>query len=181
MKDKDLSRFLSLVLRHKPEEIGITLDAQGWVAVDTLLQALNDRKHPIDRAKLEQIVAENNKKRFAFDETGTLIRANQGHSIEVDLALPASEPPATLYHGTATQNIEAIRKEGLQKQSRQHVHLSTNKDTATQVGGRHGKPVILVVRAGEMHQAGFAFYISENGVWLTDHVPTAYIDFPTPL
>jgi putative RNA 2'-phosphotransferase len=177
MKEKDVSRFLSLVLRHKPEEIGITLDAQGWVEVEVLLNALEKHKAPLTREGLEKIVAENNKKRFAFDETGTKIRANQGHSIEIDLALPASVPPATLYHGTAEKTVSIIKQEGLTKQSRQHVHLSTNRDTATQVGGRHGKPHILIVRAGEMHEAGYLFYISENGVWLTDHVPPQYIDF----
>ena len=175
---KNVSRFLSLVLRHQPEVIGITLDAQGWVAVDTLLAALEKHGKGIDRPTLEQIVAENNKKRFTFDETGTKIRANQGHSIEIDLALPATEPPAVLYHGTAEKTVEAIRREGLTKQSRQHVHLSTNVETATQVGGRHGKPCLLKVQAGKMHADGYTFYISDNGVWLTDHVPVAYIDFP---
>jgi putative RNA 2'-phosphotransferase len=177
MKEKDLSRFLSLVLRHKPEEIGITLDEQGWVEVEVLLKALATHKATLTREGLEKIVAENNKKRFAFDETGSKIRANQGHSIEVDLALPTSMPPAILYHGTAEKTVAIIRQEGLTKQSRQHVHLSTNRDTATQVGGRHGKPYILEVQAGKMHEAGYAFYISENGVWLTDHVPVQFIDF----
>ncbi len=177
MKDKDISRFLSLILRHKPEEIGIRLDAHGWVEVKTLLQALQKHGRTIDRQKLEEIVAENNKQRFAFDETGTRIRANQGHSVAIDLDLPASVPPDYLFHGTAESFISSIQKTGLQKQTRQHVHLSTNRDTATQVGSRHGKPCILVVRAGKMQEAGFQFYISDNGVWLTDHVPVEFIDF----
>lgn len=177
MKEKDLSKFLSLILRHQPDVIGITLDAQGWVDIDILLDALHKDGKAINRTILDKVVAENNKKRFAFDETGTRIRANQGHSIEVDLALPASEPPAILYHGTAEKTLVAIRQEGLTKQARQHVHLSTNTDTAMQVGGRHGKPCVLKIQAGKMQAAGYLFYIADNGVWLTDYVPVAFIDF----
>ncbi len=173
---KDLSKYLSLILRHQPEVIGITLDNQGWVNVDVLLVALQKDGKTISRGQLEKVVAENNKKRFSFDETGTRIRANQGHSIEIDLALPASVPPDVLYHGTALKSLGAIQKEGLTKQSRQHVHLSTNLDTATQVGGRHGKPIVLTVQAGKMQAAGYLFYVSDNGVWLTDCVPPVFLE-----
>ena len=146
------SKFLSLVLRHKPGLIGLTLDSEGWAGID-------------------------GKQRFAISEDGLRIRARQGHSIDVDLQLQPLPPPERLYHGTATRFVDAIRREGLRKRSRQHVHLSANADTATHVGSRHGKPVVLIVHAGDMAAAGHAFFLSENGVWLTDAVPAAFIDF----
>jgi putative RNA 2'-phosphotransferase len=170
------SKFLSLVLRHKPESIGLTLDDGGWAEIDALIE-LSQNHMPLTRALIETIVEQSNKQRFAISEDGCRIRANQGHSIEVDLQLLPVVPPDRLYHGTATRFVDAIRREGLLKRSRQHVHLSADAKTATTVGARHGKPVVLPVRAGEMAAAGHAFFLSRNGVWLTDAVPVAFIDF----
>ena len=172
------SKFLSLILRHQPERIGLTLDANGWADVEELMRLSNQKGTFLTRALLEQVVAENDKKRFAFSEDGRRIRASQGHSIEVDLALPPAEPPVLLYHGTASRFVDSIRAEGLHSASRQHVHLSLDVDTATKIGSRHGSPVILTVRAQEMFRAGHAFYLSANGVWLTEQVPAAYLEFP---
>jgi putative RNA 2'-phosphotransferase len=173
-----LSKLLSLVLRHKPETIGLMLDANGWADVDELMERARQHGRPLTRPLLERLVAENDKQRFALSEDGTKIRANQGHSITVDLNLQPETPPETLYHGTASRFIDSIREQGLQCRSRQHVHLSIDEETATNVGKRHGKPVILQVRAGEMHRAGFAFYLSENGVWLTGDIAPDYLVFP---
>ncbi|WP_291910445.1 RNA 2'-phosphotransferase [Chitinophaga sp. CB10] len=170
---KHISKFLSLVLRHKPEEIGLQLDESGWADVEELIAKSDIR---FTKEDLFEIVATSDKQRFALNEDRTKIRANQGHSIEVDLGLPPAVPPDLLYHGTASDTVDVIRKDGIQRMSRQYVHLSTVKDTAVQVGGRHGKPVILTVRAGEMHADGLQFYLSENKVWLTDYVPAKYID-----
>jgi putative RNA 2'-phosphotransferase len=172
------SKFLSLVLRHKPEEIGLTLDASGWADVDELIRLVNQHGRMLDRPLLERVVSGNDKKRFAFSDDGTRIRASQGHSVEVDLALPPTAPPNLLYHGTASRFVESIRATGLHSASRQHVHLSVDEVTATKVGQRHGKPVILVVRSGQMAAAGHHFYVSVNGVWLTERVPVEFIDFP---
>lgn len=174
-----VSKFLSLILRHAPDKIGLTLDPNGWADVAELLRlmALNGKK--VSRDVLEQVVAENDKKRFAFSEDGLRIRASQGHSIEIELDLPPAIPPDTLYHGTATRFIDSIRLEGLKPGSRQHVHLSKDIATATKVGQRHGKPVVLIVRANDMISAGHTFYLSANEVWLTSHVPTEFIDFPS--
>lgn len=173
-----LSKFLSLVLRHDPGTIGITLDPSGWVPVDELLSAAARSGKQITREQLDEVVATNDKKRFAFSPDGTLIRASQGHSVEVDLGLAPVEPPERLFHGTATRSVEAIRAEGLVRQSRQHVHLSPDEETAIRVGQRHGKPVVLIVRAGQMHRNGHAFYQSDNGVWLTASVPPEYLEIP---
>ena len=170
------SKFLSLVLRHQPEIIGLSLDDAGWADIDVLIR-LSQAHRPLTRALIEQVVEENSKQRFAISEDGRRIRANQGHSIEVELGLQPLAPPTLLYHGTATRFVDAIRREGLVKRSRQHVHLSADADTATAVGARHGKPAVLIVRAGEMAAAGHAFFRSENGVWLTDAVPVGFIDF----
>ena len=155
----------------------MALDDNGWAEVDQLLRLANASGRRINRSLLEQLVAESDKKRFAFSDDGLRIRANQGHSVEVDLALTAAEPPEFLYHGTATRFLESIRATGLNSGGRQHVHLSLDKATATQVGQRHGKLAILVIRAGTMAAAGHKFYLSANGVWLTDAVPVVYIDF----
>lgn len=173
-----ISRFLSLVLRHEPAKIGITLDAQGWVGVDELLAALSRAGKRVTLENLRRVVAENDKKRFSFSEDGERIRANQGHSVEVDLGLEPVEPPEVLYHGTASRFLLSIRREGLTARSRHHVHLSAEQKTAVAVGSRHGVPVVLTVRAARMHADGHLFYRSDNGVWLTDAVAPKYIDFP---
>ncbi len=172
------SKFLSLVLRHKPETIGVTLDEQGWVSVDELLEKMTAAGHSIDRARLERVVAENNKKRFAFSGDGQRIRASQGHSVAVDLSLRPLEPPVVLFHGTVARNRPSIEEQGLRKQQRQHVHLSADRNTAQLVGQRYGKPVILEIAARQMHEEGYPFFRSENGVWLTDQVPSAFISWP---
>jgi putative RNA 2'-phosphotransferase len=172
------SKFLSLVLRHKPEAIGLALDDNGWASVEDLIRLANQHGTRLTRPLLEQVIAENDKKRFALSDDGRLIRASQGHSVEVDLALPALQPPELLYHGTASRFIDSIRSGGLHSASRQHVHLSLDVPTATRVGQRHGKPVVLVVRAGEVAAAGHKFFLSANGVWLTERVPVEFITFP---
>jgi putative RNA 2'-phosphotransferase len=173
-----VSKFLSLVLRHKPEEVGIALDKEGWVDVAVLLEAMARHGTVVLRAELEEVVASSDKKRFALSADGLKIRANQGHSVNVDLGLVPVRPPEILFHGTATRFIEAIRRDGLQRMQRQYVHLCQDETTASNVGERHGKLAMLKVRAGGMHRAGLLFYRSENGVWLTDAVPPAYIEFP---
>lgn len=176
MNTVKLSKRLSLVLRHDPGQIGLTLDPQGWATVDDLLRCLNEAGWPASLDQLRQVVAENDKQRFRFSEDGLRIRANQGHSLQVELGLGHVEPPPLLYHGTATRFLETILMEGLHKRSRQHVHLSIDVETATAVGKRHGKPIVLTIRAREMHDAGHRFYLSDNHVWLTDQVPVAFID-----
>lgn len=172
---KHTSKFISLVLRHQPASIGLQLDDNGWANVEELISKMTAAGTVIDMAILEEIVDTNDKKRFVFNEGKTAIRASQGHSIEVDLELKPVEPPDILYHGTAVQYLESIIQTGLQKQSRQHVHLSASVETAKAVGSRHGKPVVLIVNAKEMADAGFLFYLSHNNVWLTDNVPPQYL------
>jgi putative RNA 2'-phosphotransferase len=173
-----LSKFLSLILRHEPGKFGVVLDSAGWTEVEALLAACGRHGHAIDRATLDEVVATSDKKRFAFDETGTRIRASQGHSVEVELGYEPAAPPALLYHGTATRFVAAIRAEGLKKMARHHVHLSADEATALSVGQRHGKPAVLVVDAAAMAGGGFAFFVSANKVWLVDHVPAQFIRFP---
>lgn len=174
------SKFLSLVLRHEPEAIGLTLDANGWADLDELVRLANADGKPVTRELIEQVVRDSDKQRFAISEDGARIRANQGHSIEVDLELTPLAPPDTLYHGTATRFAKSIRTLGLVKQSRQHVHLSSDLATAAKVGSRHGKAIVLTIRAGEMHARGLSFYRSANGVWLTDAVAAEFINWPEP-
>lgn len=169
-----LSRFISLVLRHKPEAIGITLDEHGWADVNELIAGVN-RTQPLDMETLEEIVRTDEKQRYSFSGDKTLIRANQGHSIPVDVELPQSEPPELLYHGTAERFTAAIEAEGLRPMSRLYVHLSKDAETARKVGSRHGKPVIYEVLAGEMSRHGFEFWLSVNGVWLTRAVPPEFL------
>ncbi len=155
--------------------MGLSLDEQGWVLVDTLLAAMSAHGERLTRVELEQIVAENNKKRFAFDDEGLRIRASQGHSVAVELGYEAQTPPDVLYHGTASGNVKAILAKGIERRSRHQVHLSMDTATALNVGARHGKPVLLRILAKEMQQAGHLFYCSANGVWLTDFVPAQFI------
>jgi uncharacterized protein (TIGR02452 family) len=172
------SKFLSLVLRHRPDRIGITLDDQGWVDVDVLLAAAAAHGVTISRDELAEIVAGNDKQRFALSADGLRIRASQGHTVEVDLGYAPATPPEVLFHGTTAKVLAAIRADGLAKMDRHAVHLSADDATATRVGGRRGAAVVLRVRAGAMHRAGFAFQRSANGVWLTDHVPAEYVELP---
>ncbi len=170
-----MSKFLSLVLRHKPELIGLTLDQNGWASVEDLIRLANRHGIRLTRPLLMQIVADNEKKRFALSDNGERIRASQGHSVKVDLGLPPALPPEILYHGTASRFLESILAGGLHSANRQHVHLSPDVATAMRVGQRHGSPVVLVIRSGEMAVAGHTFFVSANGVWLTDRVPQEFI------
>ena len=169
------SKFLSLILRHQPEKIGLSLDANGWASIDDLLRLSTAKGRPLTRALLDEVVETNDKQRFVFNEDRSMIRASQGHSVAVDLELSAVAPPPVLFHGTATRFLESIRVQGLLKGSRQHVHLSPDESTAIRVGQRHGKPVVLRIAAGRMQLEGHKFYRSANGVWLTDHVPPIFI------
>ncbi|MEU9454716.1 RNA 2'-phosphotransferase [Streptomyces sp. NPDC048277] len=173
-----VSKYLSKHLRHQPERIGLTLDQAGWVEIDTLLAAAAAHGFPVTREELDHVVAANDKQRFAIE--GTQIRASQGHSIDVELGLPPATPPSYLYHGTAARNLDAIRTEGLRPMNRHDVHLSADRETATRVGARRGRPVVLSVDAGAMHRDGHVFHISANGVWLTQSVPPDYLRFPDP-
>ncbi len=177
MNNTQISKFLSLVLRHKPQEINLQLDENGWADTDELIAKSTAHGIALNFDLLEEIVFTNDKKRFSFKDDLSKIRANQGHSVAIDLALTATVPPEKLYHGTVAQFMEVIKVNGLQKMSRQHVHLSTNIDTAKKVGARRGKPVILTVNTIAMQQQGFLFYIADNGVWLTDNVHVAFIEF----
>ncbi|MER8068342.1 RNA 2'-phosphotransferase [Streptomyces sp. NPDC094034] len=170
-----VSKYLAKHLRHQPERIGITLDANGWVPVDELMTAAAAHGFRLSRAELDHVVAVNDKRRFTID--GNRIRANQGHTVAVDLELAPAQPPAYLYHGTVARNVDAIRAEGLRRMDRHHVHLSPDRETATRVGARRGRPVVLSVDAGAMHRDGLVFHVSANGVWLTDSVPPPYLRF----
>lgn len=170
-----LGRFLSLVLRHKPETIGITLDKNGWADVKELIEKVKLSERYIDIEILERIVRENNKKRYSFNEDKSKIRANQGHSIKVELNLKEMIPPEILYHGTATKFLESIREKGILKRNRQYVHLSSDIETAKNVGQRHGEVIILPIDITGLKKIGHKFYISENKVWLCDDIPSKYI------
>lgn len=172
--DKDTSKYISLILRHKPETIGISLDEHGWANVDELIAGVN-KTHPLDMDGLERIVAEDDKQRYSFNEDKTLIRANQGHSIPVDVELEELEPPEILYHGTGEKYTSSIDVQGLIPKSRLYVHLSSDEETAHKVGMRHGKPVIYLVKSGDMYKSGIKFFRSVNGVWLTKEVPIKYL------
>jgi putative RNA 2'-phosphotransferase len=166
-----VSKFLSKHLRHEPGRLGLTLEPGGWVLVDDLLASCARQGVPIARAELDEVVTRNDKQRFSFDPSGTRIRANQGHSVEVDLQLEPADPPEVLYHGTGHRAAEVIAGQGLRKMGRHHVHLSGDVATARRVGARHGRPVVFAVAAGAMRRDGHTFYRSANGVWLVDHVP----------
>ncbi len=175
-EEVELGKFLSFVLRHKPEAIGIELDKNGWVSIENLIaKSATQKTFTID--DLLQVVANNSKKRYAISDDGKSIRASQGHSVEVDLGLSFVEPPEYLYHGTATKYLDSIGKTGLQSQSRHDVHLSKDYATAKQVGERHGEVVVLKIKSQEMFKNGFGFQCSQNNVWLTKEVPLEYIDF----
>ncbi|MGX9729427.1 RNA 2'-phosphotransferase [Janthinobacterium aestuarii] len=173
------SKFLSLILRHAPEKIGLALDPQGWADIGQLLALAAQHGRSLSREQLDDVVMRDSKTRYAISADGLRIRANQGHSLAaVDIALPASTPPAMLFHGTASRFVDAIRAGGLLAGSRNHVHLSSNRETAVAVGARHGKPVVLTVDAATMRAQGYVFYVSDNGVWLTQAVPAAFLGFP---
>lgn len=174
MNLKDTSKFISLILRHKPETIGIELDEHGWANTEELIEGVN-RTHPLDMELLEKIVAEDEKQRYSFNEDKTKIRANQGHSIPVDVELEEKEPPEILYHGTGEKFVSSIDEMGLIPKSRLYVHLSKDVDTAIKVGSRHGRPVVYDVDSGGMYRDGYRFYRSVNGVWLTKEVPVRYL------
>ncbi|MEV7448096.1 RNA 2'-phosphotransferase [Streptomyces nigra] len=171
-----VSKYLSKHLRHQPERIGLVLDEGGWVEIDTLIAAARTHGFSFTRDELDHVVAANDKKRFAVD--GTRIRASQGHSVEVDLGLAPATPPPYLYHGTVAAHLGAIRAEGLRPMNRHDVHLSPDRETATRVGARRGRPVVLSVDTGAMHRDGHVFHVSANGVWLTKAVPPEYLRFP---
>ncbi|MBO7344550.1 MAG: RNA 2'-phosphotransferase [Clostridia bacterium] len=175
MKSNSISKFICLILRHKPNTIGITLDQNGWVNTQELLNGLNAAGKKVDIEQLINIVNTDNKRRFSFNSDKSKIRANQGHSIPVNLGLLELVPPTILYHGTSEKFIESIKQNGIQKRSRQYVHLSSNIETAVAVGKRHGNPIVLKINTEQMFLDGYKFYLSENGVWLTDNVPYQYV------
>jgi len=180
MKDRTIraSKFLSLVLRHQPETIGLQLDSQGWASVSDLLRALSSSHLPLSLAELQEVVRSNDKQRFSFSEDGSRIRASQGHSLAIDLGYERALPPPALFHGTAERFLESIREQGLVKGQRHHVHLSADSETAMNVGQRYGKPVVLKIASERMNRDGHLFFRSANGVWLTEHVPVEYLEFP---
>lgn len=178
MNEKQLvkvSKYLSKHLRHQPERLGLILEDGGWVKVEDLLHACAKNNFPISPDELREVVEKNDKKRFSFDASGERIRASQGHSVRVDLHLQPQIPPARLFHGTATQNAEMIRRHGLLKMARHHVHLSADTETARRVGMRYGKPLIFEVDTAAMREKGFEFFVSENGVWLVETVPPEFL------
>lgn len=175
---KTISKYMSLVLRHRPKAAYITLDKNGWADVSSLIEGLNrSRRVSLTFEDIKYVVENNDKKRYSFNDDLTKIRANQGHSVKVDVELKESQPPTILYHGTAGRYIGSIIRDGLKAKKRLHVHLSSDKNTAIKVGRRHGKPVILIIDSVKMYTEGYKFYLSENGVWLTEHVPAKYLMF----
>lgn len=178
-KETKISKFLSYHLRHHPAELGIQLDSAGWVDIEVLLKACKDHQFPISREELNYVVENNNKQRYAFSSDGKKIRASQGHTVDVELDYHEEVPPETLYHGTAAHNRDIILKTGLKKMQRHHVHMSPDLETATNVGKRHGKPLIFLVASLKMHQSGYPFFCSANGVWLTDYVPPNFLTIAT--
>lgn len=171
----ETSKYISLILRHKPKIIGITLDEHGWANVDELIEGVN-KTHPLTMEILEQIVASDDKMRYSFNEDKTLIRANQGHSIPVDVELEQVEPPEFLFHGTGEKFVASINQQGLIPKSRLYVHLSSDTETAKKVGSRHGNPFIYRIASGKMHRDGHQFFLSVNGVWLIKSVPLKYLE-----
>ena len=178
---KKTSKFLSLILRHEPEAVGIELDPSGWVDVDALIEGINRNGTSLTVEQLRQVVETNDKQRFVFSEDGQRIRANQGHSVEVELGYEPTEPPEILLHGTPDRFLDEIRESGLKKMARHHVHLHEDATIASAVGNRRGKPVILQIRSAQMHAEGHVFYVTPNRVWLVDSVPANFIVFPNEL
>lgn len=174
MNDVKIGKYLSLILRHKPQIIGIELDKNGWADTEELINGVKNKFPYFNMEQLEHIVKTNDKKRYSFNEDKSKIRANQGHSLNVDVELKEVQPPEFLYHGTARRFLFSIMKNGLVPGSRIYVHLSHDEETAERVGRRHGEPVVLKIEAGKMNKDGFSFYLSENGVWLTKLVPAEY-------
>lgn len=174
-KDVELGKFISLILRHKPQVIGITLDQNGWADTQELLAGINASNRYIDMEILERIVRENNKKRYSFNEDKSRIRANQGHSISVNVEMKEMTPPDELYHGTADRFLDSIREKGILKMNRQYVHLSADAETAKAVGKRHGKPVVLVIDTKKMVEDGYIFWLSDNGVWQSEDIKWEYV------
>ncbi len=174
MSLKETSKYMSLILRHKPEIIGISLDEHGWANVDELIAGIA-KTQKFDMGILEEIVRTDEKQRYSFNEDKTKIRANQGHSVQVDVELEETEPPEELWHGTGEKFVSAIDEQGLIPKSRLYVHLSKDEETAKKVGSRHGRPVLYIVSSGRMYRDGYKFYLSENGVWLTKKVPVKYL------
>lgn len=172
-----LGKYLCLILRHEPEAIGIQIDPFGWALINELIDGMNRAGKNIDRTKLDEIVATDPKNRYSYNDEKTKIRANNGHSLSVDVHAAPAVPPDILYHGTALRFVESIRRRGLMKQCRNHVHLAADYGTAVNVGTRHGKAVVLKINTLEMHNDGIKFYSSENGLWLTDNIPVKYIQF----
>jgi len=170
-----ISKFLSLVLRHKPETIDLKLDENGWADTNSLIEGMIDAKFSVDLEILKTIVKSSDKQRFKFNDDFSKIRANQGHSVNVDLKLEQKEPPEILFHGTALRNLDSIKQNGLLKQNRHHVNLSSDSETARKVGMRYGKPIVLKIEAEKMNKDGIEFFLSENDVWLTEKVDTKYI------
>jgi len=173
-EDMKISKFISLVLRHRPEEIGLILDEYGYMSTSDLIKGINEKGYKVTFIDIERIVKEDDKQRYSFNDDKTKIKANQGHSVNINLELKSIEPPNVLYHGTATRFSESICKEGIKKQNRQYVHLSADIETATKVGKRHGELVVFRVNSQQMYEDGCEFYLSENKVWLTDYVPIKY-------
>jgi len=178
MSEQEISKYIALILRHKPETIGIALDEHGWADVNQLIEGIS-KTHPLTRKMLEEIVRTDNKQRYSFNDDHSLIRANQGHSIPVDVELQRTEPPAVLYHGTGEKYVPSIMKEGLIPKSGLYVHLSTDIATALNVGKRHGRPIVFRIDARKMNEDGYAFFLSANGVWLTKSVPIKYLTTET--
>src|SRR5215831_18312610 len=175
----ELSKFLSFVLRHKPDAVGLELDPNGWADIADLVEKCAAHGKTLTKDIIEAIVATSPKQRFAISEDGLRVRANQGHSIEIDLGYESREPPELLFHGTASSSLSSIRSAGLQRMDRHHVHLSSDAATARAVGMRRGRPVVLQIAAARMHRDGHTFFLSPNGVWLTERVPPEYIAFPS--
>ncbi len=172
-----VSKFLSLVLRHHPENIGLKLDKEGWANIDDLIKGAKKSGIHLNKKLIEKVVTTNDKQRFTLTKDGGFIRANQGHSIDVNLGLESKIPPEVLYHGTASRFIDSIKQKGLTKGERNHVHLTADKKIAKNVGSRHGKPIVLQIKSSQMYAEGKKFYLSDNGVWLTEHVSTQYLVF----